>query len=66
MIIDLFVSFFRRRPEPRWIQEVGFSGCPIKSGMRENFGLSGYCFFPEKSKSKIDIFTPVFAKLMNI
>ena len=26
----------------RWIQEVGFSGCRIKSGMTENFGLSRY------------------------
>jgi hypothetical protein len=40
-IIDLFfVSSFRRRSESRWIQETGFSGCRIKSGMTENFGLS--------------------------
>jgi hypothetical protein len=26
----------------RWIQEVGFSGCRIKSGMTENFGMPSY------------------------
>jgi hypothetical protein len=27
------------------IQEVGFSGCRVKSGMAENFGFSNYKYF---------------------
>jgi len=36
------------------IQEAGFSGCRIKSGMTENFGLSSY--YPNPEYSRIENF----------